>query len=69
MQHEAIRDELDLTLGELTHSPTATQQDVIAALQHYRYKTMLIETAGRSLREDDLTALAKEFALPKELHT
>ncbi len=69
MEHEAIRDELDLTLSELAHSPTATQQDVIAALQHYRYKTMLIETTGRSLREDDLTALAKEFALPNELHT
>jgi hypothetical protein len=62
MQHPAIRDEIDLTLQELSDSTTATQQDVIDALQHYRYKTMLVETVGRRFRAEDLKRLSQMFA-------
>lgn len=62
LQQPAVRDEIDLTLQELSDSRTATQQDVIDALRHYRYKTMLVETVGQRLRDEDLKSLSQMFA-------
>ena len=62
MHRPAIRDEIDLTLQELSSSRTAIQQDVMDALRHYGYKAMLAETAGQRLRDEDLKSLSQMFA-------
>jgi len=62
MQQPVIRDEIDLTLQEFSDSTTATQQDVIDALRHYRYKTMLVKTVGQRFRDEDLKSLSQTFA-------
>jgi hypothetical protein len=61
MQRPAIRDEIDFTLQELSSSRTATQQDVMDALRHYGYKTMLAGTVGQRLRDEDLKSLSQMF--------
>ena len=62
MDRPAIRDEIDFTLQELSSSRTATQQDVMDALRHYGYKTMLAGTTEQHLRDEDLKNLAQMLA-------
>jgi hypothetical protein len=62
MHEPAICDEIDLTLEELAQSSSTTQQDVIEALRHYKYKASVLKTSGGSLRDEDLKNLSKLFA-------
>lgn len=61
MAQPGIRDEIDLTMRELSHSASATQQEVLDALQHYGYKAMMTDTVGRKLRETELKKLSELF--------